>query len=159
MLGGFGELVAQNGDDPGDFAVLNRLSGIAAGIRRVLKDESTKLVALSGPVPALSPIDLTAAWLPGSGRELWQSAWQDALQKCAVRHRNLVVMSPASVLPPGADGRYADLLPVIAHADAWSFASPVVLAGAGPTAWRAFHHRARAVIQGATADSFVAAGA
>jgi hypothetical protein len=158
MLGGFGELVAQNGEDPCDFAVLNRLSGVAAGIRRVLQDESTKLVALSGPVPALSPVDLTAAWLPGSGRELWQSAWQDAFQKCAVRHRNLVVMSPASVLPPGADGRYADLLPIIAHADAWCFASPVVLAGAGPTAWRAFHHRARAVIQGATADSFVAAG-
>ena len=72
---------------------------------------------------------------------------------------DLSALRGTTTLPPGADGRYADLLPVIAHADAWSFASPVVLAGAGPTAWRAFHHRARAVIQGATADSFVAAGA
>jgi hypothetical protein len=134
------------------------LSGIAARIREVLKDESAKLAALSGPLPALSPADLTTGWLSGSGRELWQNAWQDALRKSAVRHRNLVVMSPASVLPAGADPRYADLLPVIAHADAWYFGSPVVLAHGGPAAWRAFHRRARAVIQGTTADSFVAAG-
>ena len=158
MVRGFGDLAALAGENPADLACLERLSGIAGRIRRKLRDRSAALAASAGPLPALGPADLTAGWRAGPGRELWQNAWREALQKSAVRHRNLVVMAPASVLPAQADARYADLLPVIAHADAWHFAWPACFADGGPAAFRAFHRRARATIQGTTANSFVAAG-
>ena len=159
-IGGFGDLVARRGIDPTELSCLTWLSELVTGIRQVLQAESSRLALSREPLPALTPADLTVEWRAGSSREAWQSVWRDALSKSAVRHRNLVVISPYAVLPREASARpgYTDLLPLIGHADAWSFGNPHRFEGWGLQAFRRFHGRARAIIQGSDANSFVAAG-
>jgi hypothetical protein len=159
-ISGFGDLVSRRGENPAELSCLSWLSELAAGVRQILQAESAQLAALHEPVPALTPSDLTVEWRAGSSREAWQTIWRDALSKSAVRHRNLVVISPYAVLPREARARpgYADLLPLIGHADAWSFANPHPFEGWKIGAFRRFHARARAIIQGSNANSFVAAG-
>ena len=53
---------------------------------------------------------------------------------------------------------FVDLLPLIAHADALSFASPPHLESWNVTDFAVFHRRAWAVTQRRDAASFVAAG-
>ena len=159
-ISGFGDLVARRGEDPTELSCLTWLSELAALIRRVLQTESSRLAALREPVPALTPSDLTVEWRAGSSREAWQSVWRDALSKSAVRHRNLVVISPYAVLPRQARAQpgYADLLPLIGYADAWGFGNPHPFEGWKLRAFCRFHGRARAIIRGSDANSFVAAG-
>jgi len=157
---GFGDLVARHGEDPADLSCLRRLSELVSWIRQALQENSAGLAALHQPLPALTASDLTVEWRAGASREAWQTLWRDAVSKSAVRHRNLLVISPYAVLPAEARARraYADLLPLIGHADAWSFTNPHPLEGWKIDAFRRFHARARAIIQGADANSFVAAG-
>ena len=157
---GFGDLVARRGEDPTELSCLARLSALVVGIRRVLQAESAKLATLHEPLPALTASDLTVEWRAGRSREAWQSVWREALSKTAVRHRNLIAISPYAVLPRDSRAHpgFADLLPLIGHADAWSFADPHSFEGWKIDSYRRFHARARAIIQGSNANSFVAAG-
>jgi len=159
-ISGFGDVVARSGHDPTDLVCLRRLTTLICGLRRQLQHASAALATRYEPVPALTPADLTVEWRAGTSREAWQSVWRDALSKSAVRHRNLVVISPYSVLPDeaGIHRGYADLLPIIGHADAWSFANPHPLKGWNIKEFRHFHARARAIIRGSNTNSFVAAG-
>jgi hypothetical protein len=72
----------------------------------------------------------------------------------------MLVLSPYSILPaaPDCQPEFTDLLPVIGHADAWSFASGADLSGWSIAEYQRFHRRAWAVIQGHNARSVVAAG-
>lgn len=159
VLQGFGDLVRQSGRDPADLDCLRWLSHLAQGIRGELNAVSARLAGQSGPLPALS-MDAAGSWSVGAKRDAWNRRWRVALRKCAVRHRNLVVMSPYTVLP--TDGacapEFTDLLPLIAHADAWSFAGMPACRGWDAAQFRQFHRRAWAIIQGSHATSFVAAG-
>ena len=159
-ISGFGDLVVRRGVAPTELSCLGWLSELTAAIREALQAESARLAALHEPLPALSPADLTVEWRQGKSREAWQSVWRSALSKSAVRHRNLVVISPYAVLPREAPARpgYADLLPLIGHADAWRFGNPHSFDGFRISAFRRFHARARAIIQGSNANAFVAAG-
>lgn len=159
VLYGLGDLVLRSGRDPAELGCLRWLSDIAQGIRGELYAVSARLARQSGPLPALA-MEPPGGWHAGPKRDDWSRRWRTALSKCAVRHRNLVVMSPYSVLP--TDGacapEFTDLLPLIAHADAWSFADMPACDGWDATQFRQFHRRAWAIIQGSHAASFVAAG-
>jgi hypothetical protein len=99
-------------------------------------------------------------WSDEAHNRAWSERWQNAMVTAQVRHRNLLVMSPYSVLPrQGSISRdYVDLLPLIAHSDALSFACPPIFPGWTAAEFTAFHRRAWAVIQRRNAASFIAAG-
>ncbi|MDA0679550.1 MAG: hypothetical protein O3A13_02145 [Proteobacteria bacterium] len=157
---GIGDLVVQSGADPGSLSCLRWLIDLFTKIRSEFHEQSGRLAIETGALPALAEANYVREWSAGPHRELWHQYWQDAVQRSAVRHRNLMVLSPYAVLPTKApvNPSFVDLLPVIALADAWAFAAPPDFAGWSAEQYRHFHRRARATIQGSHTASFVAAG-
>jgi len=159
-VSGIGDLVVLLGEDPGDLGCLRRLNRILSDIRNHLCETSARLARQDGALPALGAVHSVGGLPDGPHRDAWCSRFEDAVSKAAVRHRNILAISPYSVLPTDVrcDTAFADLLPLIAAADAWSFARPHFFTGWNVTQFSNFHRRARAIIQGSQAASFVAAG-
>jgi hypothetical protein len=157
---GIGDLVLEKGDDPGSLDCLRWLAGIVTRIRVELHLQSRQIAARQGAVPALEKANHVSQWRAGPQRESWCQHWNAAVRNSALRHRNLLVMSPYAVIPADAPSTaaFSDLLPVIALADAWNFAAPPDFCGWTAAQYRHFHRRARATIQGSHSTSFVAAG-
>lgn len=160
LLTGFGELIMKSGRNPADLSSLQCLQQLVARIRACLHDNSRALALSRGMVPALAEADFGASFSDTAWRDNWQRQWRLAVARSAIRHRNLLVMSPYSVLPESmpAGPRFADLLPLIAAADAWSFSSSAAQTHWNVNQFSQFHRRARAVIQGSHKASFIAAG-
>ncbi len=159
-LTGLGDLVLRRAWCPANLDSLNWLSDIVSRIRRELYAASALLAQKTGALPAFVRADPSIGLDDGPQREIWRSRWRSAVQESAVRHRNMLVLSPYSILPaaPDCQPEFTDLLPVIGHADAWSFASGADLSGWSIVEYQRFHRRAWAVIQGHNARSVVAAG-
>lgn len=155
-----GDIVQRRGDDPASLSCLRWLAGVVTRIRDELQAQSRKIATRNGPIPALEQANHVGQWQAGPQRESWRQHWDEAVCRAALRHRNLLVISPYSVVPSVAPSiaTYSDLLPVLALADAWSFAAPAEFRGWDVTQYRNFHRRARAIIQGSHIASFVAAG-
>lgn len=162
VLQGIGDLVLLRGADPADIECLRYLDRLIAGIHECLWDRSRCLASSRGLLPALAARDPSRGVAAAEQRRNWQSRWHAALASVAVRHRNLLVMSPYSVMPQsGAGDRrdFADLLPLLAHADACSFAPAMDFSGWSISEFKNFHCRAHAILQRRNAATFVAAGA
>ncbi|MEQ8205732.1 MAG: hypothetical protein RIA65_06120 [Woeseia sp.] len=162
VLQGIGDLVQLRGADPADIQCLRYLDRLIAGIHECLWDRSHRLASTRGLLPALAARDPSRGVEAVEQRRNWQGRWHAALLSAAVRHRNLLVMSPYSVMPQsGAGDRrdYADLLPLLAHADACSFAPAMDFSGWSISEFKNFHCRAHAILQRRNAATFVAAGA
>ena len=159
-LTGLGDLVLHRGWCPGDLESLNWLHGIVRRIKKELYAASVLLARTSGALPAFARADPSIGLSAGPQRDIWRNRWRSAVQEAAVRHRNMLVLSPYSVLPaePECKPEFIDLLPVIRHADAWSFASVAGFTGWGIVDYQRFHRRAWAVIQEHNARPVVAAG-
>lgn len=157
---GLGDLVQRNGEDPTSLGCLRWLADVVARIRGELYDQSGRIAVETGAIPALEEANHVSQWSAGPHRESWRQRWDDAVRQSAVRHRNLLVISPYSIIPTRAQAApaFSDLLPVIALADAWNFAAPPGFRGWNVTQFRHFHRRARATIQGSHSASSVAAG-
>jgi hypothetical protein len=157
---GLGDLVARRGLDPGDLATLRWLAAIVVRIRSSLWQHSARLARDLGCLPALYDSDPSNGWDDIAHREDWRRRWQVALEQSAVRHRNMLILSPYSVLPSGSacSTGYTDLLPIVAAADAWSFSDVPQFSGWNQNEFMVFHRRAWAVIQGCKTASLVAAG-
>jgi hypothetical protein len=160
MVTGLGDIVQRRGDNPASLSCLRWLAGVVTRIRAELRAGSRKIAAQHGPIPALEQANHVGQWQAGPQRESWRRHWDEAVRHSALRHRNLLVISPYSVVPSAAPSTaaYSDLLPVLALADAWSFAAPPAFRGWEASQYRDFHRRARATIQGSHSASFVAAG-
>ncbi len=157
---GLGDLLLQSGRSPGALESLAWLTRLVRFIRTELSAQSSRRAAATDLLPALAQASPVLGWSAGKHRERWQQQWDLAVSEAAVRHRNLLAMSPASVLPDrnlGCAG-FADLLPVLGFADAWSFDCNVQTQEFKLSQFRDFHRRARATIQSAQRASFVAAG-
>jgi hypothetical protein len=157
---GLGDLVMRRGLDPQDLDALRWLAAIVSRIRKKLWHHSGEMARNHGCLPALHSSDPSSSWDDSAHRESWRQRWQVAVQKSAVRHRNMLVMSPYSVLPSAGccDTAYTDLLPVIACADAWSFSDVPHTCSWNLADYKTFHRRAWAVIQGRKTGALVAAG-
>lgn len=157
---GVGDLVAERGADPGDLRTLQWIDTVVTRIHTVLWDCSRQRALATEPLPALLRNDPGAAFACDVHRGDWQARWRQALANAAVRHRNMLVMSPYSMLPRGVPGTpgYADLLPVLHHADAFCFAGPRTGSFRNKSEFISFHRRAWAVMQRRNAASLVAAG-
>jgi hypothetical protein len=157
---GLGDLVVRRGLDPENLATLRWLSAILLRIRTSLWHRSGQLARNIGCLPALRSSDPSSDWDDSAQRDNWRRRWQVALETSAVRHRNMLVLSPYAVLPSSGacNAGYTDLLPTVAYADAWSFADPPEFSGWNLNQFKVFHRRAWAVIQGCKTGSLVAAG-
>jgi hypothetical protein len=156
---GLGDLVLRRGLDPQDLDALRWLSAIIMRIRKKLWHLSGEMARHDGCLPVLCGSDPSSSWDDNAHRETWRHHWRLALEKSAVRHRNMLVLSPYSVLPTAdiRDAAYTDLLPVIALADAWSFADVPHTCNWNLSEYITFHRRAWAVIQGCKSGTLVAA--
>ncbi len=145
---GIGALVMKRQLEPQHFAVLDEINGVLRQIRQHLFATTHRLACTNGMLPALDQAD-PARLLPGGTiGDGWAWRWRKALERAAVRNRNLVALSPWSVFPPGAaDPAYANLLPLLRHADVCGFAGPRDISGWNLNEFKSFHQRAAAVLQ------------
>lgn len=148
-LTGLGTLVALRGRDPADFGTLLELGRVVALVRDALTRRSRELVATAGPVPVLDESGRVPAMPNGRLRNDWQRRWRQAVEAAALRHRNLLVLSPWDLFPAGAPAeyRYANLLPVLRFADACTFPRAPGLAAWTVEEYANFHRQAAAVLQ------------
>ncbi len=160
VVSGVGDLVQMHGNDPGCLKCLQWVEGIIRRARKILWDRSHVIAGQRGLLPALARSDPSGGLCDHSHRKDWQRRWHLAVASSAVRHRNLLVMSPYSVLPEGSDdsSEFTDLLPVLAHADAYAFDGQPPLSSWNISHFRNFHTRAWAVMQQRNARSLIAAG-
>ena len=116
---GWGSLVARRGDDPRQLATLRRLEDLAAHVRETLRQASLRLARDRGHCAA---IDVTGARILQHGTEM-HARWRRAIDASALRHRNLLTLSPWDIFPTGmpADAGHLDLLPLLACADSVTF--------------------------------------
>jgi hypothetical protein len=159
LVEGVGDLVARRARDPADFACLHELQTEMLAIREAINLASAREARRLGPLPALSlPFH---EWFDGQQQARWRKHFEAARRRAAVRHRNLLAMSPYSVLPSqsACDPAYADLLPLLAFADAWAFSGGRRFDGWNLSQFKHFHTRARAIIQASQATTRIAAGA
>jgi hypothetical protein len=159
-IGGIGDLVAERGADPGDLRCLHWIDKTVARIHALLWNRSRSLAQQTEPLPALLSNCPAVRWDCDIKRSDWDLRWRRAVANSAVRHRNMLVMSPYAVLPERspAGSNFVDLLPVLHHADAFSFANPRVADFRSCAEFANFHRRAWAVMQRRNAASLVAAG-
>ncbi|HEX7061954.1 MAG TPA: hypothetical protein VF200_08270 [Woeseiaceae bacterium] len=159
-LTGLGDLVAERGADPSGLACLRWLDGVVDRVHALLWARSRALARVHGPLPSLLRSEPALGWSCPVRRNDWQARWRRALADSAVRHRNLLVLSPYAVLPRDARCAlaYLDLLPVLGRADAFAFAAPPAACFGSAAAFARFHRRAFAVIERRHAASLVAAG-
>lgn len=159
-IDGIGDLVVERGADPGDLRCLQWIDQAVARIHAILWNRSRTLAQQTEPLPALLSNWPAVSWDCDIKKSDWDVRWRRAVANSAVRHRNILVMSPYSVLPRRSTASYdfVDLLPVLHHADAFSFANPRVDGFRSCTEFATFHRRAWAVMQRRNAASLVAAG-
>jgi hypothetical protein len=155
ILTGIGDFALRQKLDPRDFGALRHLSDVVGEIRDVLHRASGRLAAERGAVLSLDDAGPHAGWLDGSVGKTWFRHFEEARSRSLIRHRNLLAMSPYSVLPAGSPPppAFADLLPLIGQADAWCFSGAPSFTGWNPGQYRDFHRRARAVIHGSQGHS------
>jgi len=141
-IGGIGDLALRRGYDPTSFRTLQDLACVLQQVREVVNDYSRQLAAQHAPAPSLQLADNGHA-------PAWAAQWQQALQFAAVRHRNLLAMSPWSLFPSAAaaDSRYSDLLPLLEFTDVCAFPEPPCLRQWNINKFKHFHHRLWAVLE------------
>jgi hypothetical protein len=159
-ISGLGDLVLRRGLDPQDLDALRWLSAIIMRIRKILWHCSGEMAHRHGYLPALCSSDPSRGWDDSAHREAWRHHWRVAVEESAVRHRNMLALSPYAVLPSGdaCNAAYTDLLPVIACADAWSFADASRTRSFSLSDYKTFHRRAWAIIHGRKTGTLIAAG-
>ena len=145
---GIGDIVRRRKSDPRKLTCLDDVCELLESIREGVVLRSRALAESKAIVPALDANDPLQRLLPGNSAG-WPERWQRALEKSAVRHRNLLALSPWSVLPAAesADARYFDLLPALAYADACAFGGRPRLKTWKINEFIELHNRARAVLE------------
>jgi hypothetical protein len=125
LLTGLGEIVARRKVDPRAIRCHDELEQLLAWIRSVVTTRSRRLASQNQLLPALNDNDPMRRLAP-QARAGWQERWSRALESEAVRHRNLLAMSPWSVIPALSESpaAYFDLLSLLAAADACTFQPP-----------------------------------
>jgi len=148
IVTGMGDLALRRRLDPQKFHSLKTLDQLLHWVQQTLHSRSQQIARQSSHVPALDRSDPAHSLPGGDVRDDWRMRWRRAVDQGAVRHRNLLVLSPWSVFPVNSppDIRYADLLPLVAHGDACTFARSATLAHWNINEFKSFHQRAWAAL-------------
>jgi len=145
-IAGIGDIVMRRGLDPELHASVLELDRLIRYIRCTAERRSRQIARTRETLPAITAVNPCRNLRAGHVREAWERRWSRAIERSAMRHRNLIVMSPWSVFPHNCTNyRYANLLPLLRHADACEFRRRNSLARWNIKEFRRFHHRAWAV--------------
>ncbi len=142
---GWGDLVRRRNDDPARLPVLAELEQLARHIEAVLVEASREIALQAGYCPA---IDAAGASVERHGQEM-AARWQRAVRNNALRHRNLLTLSPWDVFPQHdeADSRYMNLLPLVRCANSVSFRREARIAHWTVAEFRSFYERVGAILR------------
>ena len=151
---GWGDLVALRRNEPASLSTLEELRELAAHIVDVLSATSRAIAERNGHCPAL---DVAGTRVLDHGNEM-NARWQRAIADNALRHRNLLTLSPWDIFPRGerADLRYANLLPLIRCADSVSLRRDVGLDHWNAKEFKSFHDRIAAILRRSSEDTLIA---
>lgn len=157
VIGGIGDIARLRDLDPERHDSLTELRTLLADVRRIVETQSRASALHQEQLPAITASNPCLHVPSGSLDSCWQRRWHAALERHALRHRNLLVMSPWSLFPSdGADYRYANLLPLLVQADACEFRRPVSLDAWTVRQMKLFHCRAWALNNAALSSAVVA---
>ena len=142
---GWGDLVRRRNEDPACLPVLGELEQLAQHVETTLVDASREIAARTGYCPA---IDAAGARVQRHGREM-ATRWQRAVRDNALRHRNLLTLSPWDVFPRHDDAelRFTNLLPLIRCANSVSFRRESRIGHWSVAEFRSFHERVGAILR------------
>jgi hypothetical protein len=148
VVTGLGDLALRRRLDPQKFHSLKNLDQLLHWVQQTLHSRSQQIARQSSHVPALDRNDPAHSLPGGNVCDDWRIRWRRAVDQGAVRNRNLLVLSPWSVFPANSppDMRYADLLPLVAHGDACTFARSATLSHWNINEFKSFHQRAWAAL-------------
>ena len=143
---GIGDLAKLRGLDPERHESLAEMRCLLAGLRLAVEAQSRIRAGRHERLPSIAASN-PCLHLPDGAREsCWQRQWHAALERHALGHRNLLVLSPWSLFPTGnADFRYANFLPLLVQADACEFQRHVSLDSWTVPQLKVFHCRAWAL--------------
>jgi len=142
---GWGDIVLRRAGDPESLATLRDLQQLVEHVLAVLTDASRMIADKNGYCPAL---DVTGSKVLQHGEEM-NARWRRAVCDNAVRHRNLLTMSPWDVFPQQqpADFRYTNLLPLLKCANSVSFRRDVDICHWNVKEFKGFHERVGAILR------------
>ena len=155
---GLGDLALQRRLDPQSAHGLRNLAELLQWVQQTVHARSQQLARIAGHLPALDLTDPARSLPSGAIRDDWRRRWLQAVEQGAVRHRNLLALSPWSVFPSRspADPRYAELLPLLAFGDACVFTRPTKLTHWNINEFKSFHQRAWATLLQRDAAALIA---
>ena len=157
QLDGLGDYVAKRGLDPRDHETLQELREVLRHVRRVLRCQSQRLVTDNGMLPAIDLCNPAHRLGPGPAKDRWEQRWLRAVERSAVRNRNMLILSPWSLFPSeNADLRYRDLAPLLRLADACSFRRKQQLLHWNINDFKHFHQGVWALMRQLEANALVA---
>ena len=151
---GWGDLVALRGGDPASHSVLMALRKLAAHMCEVLTAASKAMAQEKGHCPS---IDVAGARILQYGDEM-NARWRSAIGATALRHRNLLTLSPWDVFPRDrpADPGCANLLPLLRFADTVSLRRDADIAHWNVNDFKSFHERVAALLRRSSEQNLIA---
>lgn len=154
FIRGWGDVVAAGRDDPALLSTLRKLQRIAGHIVAVLTNRSRELAQRNGYCPAY---DIAGAQVCEHGSEM-SERWRRAVGNTALRHRNLLTLSPWDVFPreQPADYRYTNLLPILACANSVSFRRDVDIGLWNVNEFKGFYERVTAILRCSNENRLIA---
>ena len=156
-LGGLGDYVMQRGLDPRDHETLRELQRILQRVRRALRRQSQGLITGTGMLPAIDLSNPAHRLGAGVAKDRWEQRWSRAVDRSAVRHRNLLILSPWALFPSEkADVCYRNLAPLLRLADACAFRQKPPLLHWNISDFKHFHQGVWALVHQLEANALVA---
>lgn len=156
-LDGLGDYAMKRGLDPRDHETLQELRTILRRVRRVLRCQSQRLLTGGGMLPAIDLGNPAHRLGAGPAKDRWEQRWLRAVDRGAMRHRNMLILSPWSLFPSqNADVRYRDLAPLLRLADACAFRQKPPLLHWNINDFKHFHQGVWALMRQLEANALVA---
>jgi len=142
---GWGDVIAQSEVDPASIEALRDVRAIACHVSNTLTSASRRMAERNGHCPAL---DVAGAKVLRHGSEM-DLRWRRAIADNALRHRNLLTLSPWDVFPrhEPADLRYLNLLPMLACANSVSYRRDVDIGHWNVKEFKSFYTRVSAILR------------
>jgi len=142
---GWGDLMLRRKSDPESLGTLREMQQLGSHILTKLTDASREIADRNGYCPML---DVAGARVLQHGKEM-NARWRSAVIENAVRHRNLLTLSPWDVFPrqQPADFRYTNLLPLLKCANSVSFRRDVDICHWNVKEFKGFHERVGAILR------------
>jgi len=157
QVDGLGDYAKRCGLEPDCHETLQKLRELLLRIRQILMQQSAQMAKTTGVLPAIELHNPKRQLPAGPDRDSWERRWLRAVERSALGHRNMLVLSPWALFPcGGADLRWLDLLPLLRLADACVFRGRPEITRWNINEFKHFHRRTWALMRQIETDALVA---